>query len=399
MPEGVPAEQNPSENVSGECRDLRDKCEDGRKIHLPGARHPASGIRGSDMSRVYEDMGGIMPVEAAEKWVARLMSPDWAKAEREEFEAWLRKTPENALAYEETKALWAGLGGLDEDEVLGPYTDTALEHDAMPFMAQWADAAREIRRPVQVVPNRYWLPSAGALAALLAMGILLWPQTDPQVPAVPYAATAKIENLQLQDGSKVQLDLGASLTVRLSPDKRDIELRQGRVMFRVAHDASRPFIVDAGAGRITALGTQFQVQREGEAVSVMLLEGSVGIDSAREGDERRLLRLVPGQRASYAPTTRSWTVATVDPVALTSWSQGFHVFGATPLNKAIAEINRYSAVKLKLANPALGKLPLSGSFKLGDGKAVAQALPYVLPVRVRSEEHTSELQSLMRIWY
>src|SRR3546814_8294469 len=106
-------------------------------------------------------------------------------------------------------------------------------------------------------------------------------------------------------------------------------------MFRVAHDASRPFIVDAGAGRITALGTQFQVQREGEAVSVMLLEGSVGIDSAREGDERRLLRLVPGQRANYAPTTRSWTVATVDPVALTSWRQGFHVFGATPLNTDI----------------------------------------------------------------
>src|SRR3546814_18232511 len=117
MPEGVPAEQNPSENVSGDCRDLRDKCEDGRKIHLPGARHPASGIRGSDMSRVYEDMGGIMPVEAAEKWFARLMSPDCAMAEREEFEAWLRKTPENALAYEETQAMWAGLGGLEEDEV------------------------------------------------------------------------------------------------------------------------------------------------------------------------------------------------------------------------------------------------------------------------------------------
>src|SRR3546814_16249116 len=81
MPEGVPAEQNPSENVSGDCRDLRDKCEDGRKIHLPGARHPASGIRGSDMSRVYEDMGGIMPVEAAEKWFARLMSPDCEMAE------------------------------------------------------------------------------------------------------------------------------------------------------------------------------------------------------------------------------------------------------------------------------------------------------------------------------
>src|SRR3546814_10265275 len=118
----------------------------------------------------------------------------------------------------------------------------------------------------------------------------------------------------------------------------------------------------------------------------MLLEGSVGIDSAREGDERRLLRLVPGQRASYAPTTRSWTVATVDPVALTSWSQGFHVFGATPLNKAIAEINRYSAVKLKLANPPLGNLRLTGTFKLADEKAVAKALLTVLLVGVRLKE-------------
>src|SRR3546814_17265004 len=98
-------------------------------------------------------------------------------------------------------------------------------------------------------------------------------------------------------------------------------------MFRVAHDASRPFIVDAGAGRITALGTQFQVQREGEAVSVMLLEGSVGIDSAREGDERRLLRLVPGQRASDATTTRSWTVSPVVTVHRQSWRQGFPLLG------------------------------------------------------------------------
>src|SRR3546814_16312146 len=97
MPEGVPAEQNPSENVSGDCRDLRDKCEDGRKIHLPGARHPASGIRWSDMSRVYADIGGIMPVEAADQWFERLMSTDCAMAKRGELQEWLRKPPDNAL--------------------------------------------------------------------------------------------------------------------------------------------------------------------------------------------------------------------------------------------------------------------------------------------------------------
>src|SRR3546814_20733195 len=101
-------------------------------------------------------------------------------------------------------------------------------------------------------------------------------------------------------------------------------------MFRVAHDDLRPFIVDAGVCRSTALGTQFQVQREGEAVSVMLLEGSVGIDSAREGDERRLLRLVPGQRARYAPTPRTWPAATVPPPPLTPRTHPPHLPAPTP---------------------------------------------------------------------
>src|SRR3546814_18212866 len=134
-------------------------------------------------------MGGIMPVEAAEKWFARLMSPDCAMAEREEFEAWLRKTPENALAYAETKALCAGLGGLDEDEVLGPYTDTALEDDEMPFMTQCADAARENRRPVQAGPNRSWLPSPVSIEALISLAISLQPQNELQGPPEPSSAT------------------------------------------------------------------------------------------------------------------------------------------------------------------------------------------------------------------
>jgi len=61
------------------------------------------------------------------------------------------------------------------------------------------------------------------------------------------------------------------------------------------------------------------------------------------------------------------------------------VFNATPLAQAVTEINRYSARKLHLADPSLGNLQLSGSFRLGDAAATAAALPYVLPVTVHSE--------------
>src|SRR3546814_7306185 len=121
-------------------------------------------------------------------------------------------------------------------------------------------------------------------------------------------------------------------------------------MFDVAHDASRPFVVDAGVGTVTALGTRLQVQRNEDCVSVTLLEGAVGIATTGHGDARSL-RLVPGQPAHYAPQTRRWTVEVTDADALTSWSQGLPVFGATPLRDALAEINRYSDVKLVLSDP------------------------------------------------
>src|SRR3546814_9568061 len=108
----------------------------------------------------------------------------------------------------------------------------------------------------------------------------------------------RIESVQLPDGSSVRLDLETAIDARFGIGRRDIEFRQGRAMFDVAHDASRPFVVDAGVGTVTALGTRFQVQRNEDRVSVTLLEGAVGIATAGHGDARSL-RLVPGQTAHY----------------------------------------------------------------------------------------------------
>lgn len=335
------------------------------------------------MSGVLEGMDGIAPADIAERWFARLMSPDCTLREREQFEVWLGQSPENALAFEDTKALWEDLGGLEEDRVLGSHAADALEPDVEPFMGQWTVAAKGMSRRTPPSRSRYWLwlPMGAGIAATLALGMFLQWTLKPGVPVVAYQASSKIESVSLPDGSSVQLDLDTSIAVKIGDARRAIELRQGRAMFDVARDANRPFVVDAGVGTVTALGTQFQVQRNGQFVSVTLLEGSVGIDTTAGSGDKRSLRLVPGQKADYAPQTKSWSVEAVDPAALTSWSQGFHVFGAAPLREAVVEINRYSDVKLTLADPSVGDLVVSGSFKLGDGKAIAEALPYALPVK------------------
>lgn len=337
------------------------------------------------MSGVLEAMDGIAPADIAERWYSRLMSPDCSTREREQFEAWLRQSPENALAFEDTKALWASLDGLEADDVLGVHAAAALQPEADSFIGQWTKATESLSQRAPQRQSRGWLPLGAGIAATLVVGLFVRTAIKPGVPRVPYTATNEIEAIELSDGSTLQLDLATAIEVQVSNERRDVVLHQGRAMFEVAKDASRPFVVDAGVGTVTALGTQFQVQREGDLVSVTLLEGSVGILSAGEGNGARMLRLAPGQVANYTPATSSWAVEAGDAAAMTSWSQGFHVFGATPLRQAVAEVNRYSSLKLELADPSLGELVISGSFKLGDGKQVAEALPFALPIK------TSEL--------
>src|SRR5690606_33322000 len=147
VPESVPAQPDAPEELSRDRGDLRHLGEDGREIHLAGAGQPAPESGGKAMSGGMDDMEGIMPREAAERWYARLMAPDCSSQERRRFDAWLASAPEHALAFEDTKALWASLGALEQDEVLAVHVAKALEPDADTRMAQWTAAAKPSPAP------------------------------------------------------------------------------------------------------------------------------------------------------------------------------------------------------------------------------------------------------------
>lgn len=67
-----------------------------------------------------------------------------------------------------------------------------------------------------------------------------------------------------------------------------------QALFEVAHDPTRPFVVDAGVAQVWALGTRFDVRRPDEGVDVVLLEGAV---EAEAGDRRQVM-LGPNHRVA-----------------------------------------------------------------------------------------------------
>ena len=327
--------------------------------------------------------------EQAEGWFARLMAPDCSALERAAFEEWRASAPRHAEAFAATEALWRKLDGLEDDEVIGAYAREALEPEQDP-MADWTAAVQQRRAQAPDRPRRrkWKFPLAMVASVLLCafglgMAMRFWPD-DPQRL---YQTGDRPHTVVLADGSRVQMDLATQVEVKLSSSRRELRLLRGRAIFDVSHDAGRPFVVDVAGGRITALGTRFQVdEQERGDVLVTLVEGSIALHGSAQGqpDGSDALRLVAGQQARYSPAHGAWAREDGNVMSAIGWSEGFHVFSATPLADAVKEINKYSAVKIRLADPSLEALVLSGNFKVGNAQDIAAALPVVLPVQVSS---------------
>src|SRR3546814_17326388 len=76
VPQGVPAQSNPPQNLPQDCRDLCHFREDGRDVHLAGPGSPAARTGGAALSGLLKGKDGISTADVAERWPPRLTSSD-----------------------------------------------------------------------------------------------------------------------------------------------------------------------------------------------------------------------------------------------------------------------------------------------------------------------------------
>lgn len=289
----------------------------------------------------------------AESWMARLLAPDCTTADRAAFEDWLAASPENIEAWLEIERVQSLTAQMRSDEMLRA-------------------AARAVRRTPARPAWRSWVPAAAAAMLVVAVATIWW-QQEPFTSAQPqHFATGVGEQseLTLADGTVVLLDGASRLTARFDGRQRLVELEDGRAQFVVGRDPDRPFLVRAGAGTVRDIGTTFQVSRRGDAVDVGLLEGRVDVSA----DRGAATTLAPGEQVSVDAQGRIGPKAPLDLVAARAWPQGDLVFKQRRLDELLAEMNRHSKQQVRLADPALGEMKVSGVFHAGDQDALVAVL-------------------------
>jgi transmembrane sensor len=297
---------------------------------------------------------------AASAWVVRV-DRGLTEAEQAVLEEWLAGDSRRAGALVRAQATWV-------------HTDRA----------QAFRGSHELRESPTERLWRRTMPWASAATVLLALATGLW-AWQGHARINPATAMGEIRQVPLADGSRLTLDEQSSVSVQYETATRRVRLEFGEVLFEVAKDPKRPFVVQTGNIRVRAVGTAFVVRRHPDGdVEVTVSEGTVDIWRETTSPEPAV-RLAAGNR------TLVTTEAIAAPVKLTdaqlaravAWSVKVIDLDGRTVGDAAAELNRYNSRTVVIPDQRLAAQTVVGRFQATDPVAFAAAAAAMLDAHVR----------------
>lgn len=167
--------------------------------------------------------------------------------------------------------------------------------------------------------------------------------------------------LVLADGTEVWLNSESELKypVAFKDSLREVYVK-GEAFFKVAHNASKPFIVNSGEVRTRVLGTEFNVMSYGsdERIEITLVRGKVNVE-AGESD----LTILPGKQVVVSKETLKLKERTVDTDLYSSWKDGIIYFDEMQLDVLTEKLSRWYDVDFVFETENLKTFAFTGAVK------------------------------------
>lgn len=325
-------------------------------------------------SRMARDaQADIDPVHAAAtEWLVRLHDPLVTPEDILAWQTWMREHPSHATAFRRMEELDGLLRALPLPAAASRRRMATDTYDGSVPIRLWQ------RRTPRLRPS--WALAACAIIATVALGLVAaasiarWKvNRNTEVFATQIGENRSV---RLADGSTVTLGGDSRVAVSLHPRERDIHLVRGEAFFTVAKNHRRPFRVVAGRAVVIAVGTQFDVRRDSHQVMVDVVEGRVEVMPHWSIVPVAVLHAFRPRLASVFVDAGEKTAVNSleveppsqvrDPEEATSWRSGRLVFRMQPLDEVLQRVNRYSSTPIVIADPAIGRLKVTGTVVGGD---------------------------------
>lgn len=308
----------------------------------------------------------LVEAQAAD-WLQRRHFWKWSAQDQAELDKWLNDAPAHLVAYLRLEA--------------------ALKR---------ADRLVALRSPLvsrlgQLATRNLWPIARRIVAGIVtgAIGVAAMTASVPRHDRVYATSVGEKKVITLPDGSRIELNTGTSLRLAADGSKRMVWLDKGEAYFQIRHDAANPFTVITGDHRVVDLGTRFLIRKDSNAIEVSLVEGRARVDTLSNWRPSQSALLTPGDvviaNAESMSLMKRSTLALSDEL---SWRRGQLIFRDTPLATAAAEFNRYNIRKIVIADEAVSRLVVGGTFPSDDANTFVRAAQrlFKLHVEVRNNE-------------
>ena len=323
--------------------------------------------------------------ETAAAWAMALADGQMSSDDEAALEQWLTDE-RNRAALATAVSVWEMMDSVAAaPEVLG-FRASAIRNFRQANVRQWAN------------PTSYFSRAAAAVLAVMLLSTALLYAGAPTRYATE---TGERQLAVLADGSQLSLDAATEVEVAMHGDRRSLTLVSGRARFKVAADPLRPFSVTVGDKMVIATGTSFSVELIGREVRVILYEGHVKVVDVAATAPMRIARpggdvraddlLVPGHELIATLGAFNAQVAAVNPVTSDTWEAGRLSFEDEPLARAVIRMNRYALTPVRIVDPSIGQLRISGVFAADDDGAFVEAVTAILPVVDKRRNGSIEL--------
>lgn len=307
------------------------------------------------LRNIIERVGQARLEREAARWLARLHADGCDERERARFREWLRADPKHATAFEELTAVWELIGA------------------RVPVHAP---------RLMQVTRRRLILGGGATLTAVAGGFFALSAGAE-----VYRTEVGERRSIVLADRSKVLLDADSELRVRNRDTGCEATLERGRAHFDLQARTTGALVVRAGGCHLRIERGTFEIETsEGSAARILMLSGA--------GDVRRnespIKTLATGHLFDETSTSVAPMPAT-EVERLTAWQDGRAIFDNDSLAAAVQIMNRYDRQRLTIRDASTGGLRISGTFRVGDNAAFAEALKAMLPLDIEASDEALHL--------
>lgn len=192
--------------------------------------------------------------------------------------------------------------------------------------------------------------------------------------------------LTLEDGTELWLNAGTEIEypVVFSRKSRNVRLVSGEVLFDVAKDEGRPFVVETFASDISVLGTRFNVyaDEQNKEFSAALLRGSIKVSSRLTDNSEFILEPKDMIRMD---NDRLYLDEFDDSGSIDCWTRGLIDVAGVPFDELMHKLERIYDADIVIMTDELPVVRYTwGKIRISEG------LDHALSVLAKASDFTWE---------